>query len=306
MPFSKPSQKSKLFDKLLSPDAVIAEIMEGKDDDAVFEKMLGDYKRKRMDISTKYVTEPNCVLSIGMFAETSTEGTPIFVQIALVTKAINVILWLAKDSESRLEKVKQTYVYSYRDKQSGLNDLNKTMEYIAGKESLISLFHLVEIEPRASGWLVGALSQGIIARSNKGQYSHDKAIDDHIGLKRKKYQWLHPDTKGSVDAYCGVKKPDDFEVYVLRQVGFITDREISLFKCSDIEDIRDISLGLGTDLLFFDTLKDALAPHNFEKRYTNGQSKKRILAVEVEAKTINGKTALRSWMFDSSTEVDAE
>jgi len=35
MPFSKPSQKSKLFDKLLSPDAVIAEIMEGKDDDAV-------------------------------------------------------------------------------------------------------------------------------------------------------------------------------------------------------------------------------------------------------------------------------
>jgi hypothetical protein len=270
VPFKTPLQKSKLFDSLESPKAVVDEINLAIRDDSVFEELINRLaKRSRLCTKT--------VIPVGFMLDLFDDKYAVM-QLALVVDDLTLLSRLCGSSEKRLSLLTSSV------RQQVLNRQSKS-----SNRPLLLDFDLMVIEEPVSG-VFTVVSVGSychpLTRSDLKQYSHDDAIAKRKEKRLNQGVWIHPDFEGSVDTFCGVTPPDDFEPHILRKPHFFNRGKdnILLFKASDVEDLRSVSFGQ-PDILYFDTLSDAL-----KHRYLIN-----AVPIEGELPDFNGVKPLKAW-----------
>lgn len=304
--FTKPEQKRALLDRVRSPNSLIAKLQAGKDNMQAFERLLVDYVRARREASNKYIVEPQCFIPFGMIARTYHEEENIhFIQIGMAAPSIDILIWMVKGCAQRTAKARDAFAASYVEKQKGAREFDEKLQALESVDGIFDATILSTIEGNGSGWLLEKAEHHKISRSKVAKYSHDQAVFGKLSENEKHNFWWHPDLAKGIDDYCGISKPNNFDVHVLRSTGFVSSDGISLFRLADVDDLKDISIGHHNSLSYYDTLEDALDENNFRKKYTCNSVKKIAVGTEIEPQTINGHKAIKSWEFDPKNEINA-
>ena len=306
-PFRTLKAKHKVFEKLGSPNDIIATINTAKADDEAFHALVKSYSRKRSAMSNNYVSEPQTCILFGVTLRVDTDGDSFISSIGMSCKSHRIMIWLAKDDPSKLSKFKSEFISVYRDKDVALKRFDSELSDVKNIQDVWGVMRFNKIEIAESYLFGDCADEYSIDRSLFAEYSHDQSLHEYISgsprSKRNRHNglWLHPDLSGSVDAYCGLDKPEGFDPHLLIKGSFRSnDEKVFLFRVGDLADgemdlFRRESYGVTP----YNTASEALKVENRERRYTYNSKSVMSTPREVEPQKYKGVMSKKSWQhFD--------